>query len=293
MKEIVLITGGRGSLAGKLNVLLSKNYEVRFLTTKKEPDFKNHFYWNINESYVSKNALTGIKHIIHLSGFNISNRWTKKNKILMYQSRVDASKLLLKKCEELQIKPKTFITASAIGYYNNKKNIQTETSIPGKDWISNLCIDWEQAAENFLKLGSRVIKLRFPLILDKDSGILKRILLGFKLNTGLIFGNGTQSFPWIDIKDASRFIHFAIEDEKITGVYNCLCSDNSSFSDFIQEIKNTKYKHAFIIYIPKKLIEIIFGEQTRIILSDTRVSNSKIRQTGFKFDTNSISEIFS
>ena len=138
MKEVVLITGGRGSLAKKLNKCISKYYEVRFLTTKRQAESKNYFYWNIKQSYVSSHALIGVSHIIHLSGFNISNRWTKKNKVLMYQSRVDASKLLFKKCEELQIKPKTFITASAIGYYNSTRNLQKETSAPGKDWISNL-----------------------------------------------------------------------------------------------------------------------------------------------------------
>ena len=43
-------------------------------------------------------ALIDCKHIVHLCGFNIMNRWTKKNRELMYSSRVLTANLLFNKC---------------------------------------------------------------------------------------------------------------------------------------------------------------------------------------------------
>ena len=52
-------------------------------------------------------------------------------------------------------------------------------------------------ADQFERLGTRVCKLRFSLIIDEKSEIMKKINLGFKFGVGLIFGSGQQHFPWI------------------------------------------------------------------------------------------------
>lgn len=282
MKEKILITGGRGSVAKKLNTYLSKDkYEICFLTTKKNPKEYNHFYWDYKTSFIDEKALNNVTHIIHLAGLNIAKPWTKNNKKKMYDSRVLTSHLLFTKCKELNVKPKTFISASAMGYYNASNEEKKETDAAGVDWMSKLCVDWENSADNFRTINARIVKMRFSLILDKKSGIFKNILMGFKCNIGLIFGNGKEPFPWIHISDVTKFIQYAINNESINEAYNIL-SQNSTNYIFISNIKKILYKYALLIYIPKLLVKLIFGSQSKIILNEISLSSEKIKKTGFK-----------
>ena len=92
MKEIVLITGSNGGLAKDVKKLLPKSYQIRSLTTKKQDvNGRTIFYWDINKKYIDIDALKGCNHIIHLSGYSILKPWTKKNKKLMYESRIDGA----------------------------------------------------------------------------------------------------------------------------------------------------------------------------------------------------------
>ena len=170
MKEIVLITGANGHLAKILSKYLAKDYKVRFLTTKKT-NKKSHFYWNVKKEYLDQNALENCKHIIHLAGFSILKKWTHTNKSIIYDSRVKSTDILLRECKLMNIKPKTFICASAIGIYNQdiKEKIY-EDSQKGNDWIAKMAIDWEDAANQFKEIGSRVIQLRISLIFSEFNG---------------------------------------------------------------------------------------------------------------------------
>ena len=96
LKEIILITGANGHLAQMLGNYLKDEYEVRYLSRKKN-NLPSYYYWNIDEKVIEINALKGCSHIIHLAGYPILNKWTVKNKELMYNSRVNSSKLLFDK----------------------------------------------------------------------------------------------------------------------------------------------------------------------------------------------------
>ena len=288
MKEKVLITGARGSVAKNLSaILLEDGYETCYLTTQKNPTEINHFNWDYTTSYIDTNALHNVSHIIHLSGLNIAKPWTKKNKKIMYESRIYTSQLLFNTCKKLNIQPKTFISASAMGVYKSSIKQREEFDNPGNDWMSKLCVDWEKSADNFKSLGSRVVKLRFSLILDKKSGILKNILMGFKFYIGVIFGNGTEPFPWIHINDVTRFIKYSITNDSINEAYNLVTNNDTNYS-FISNIKKTLSKYSVLIYVPKPLVKLIFGEQSKIILNEISLSCKRMHETGFKCQINTI-----
>ena len=92
----------------------------------------------------------------------------------MYSSRINTANLLFEKCKALNIGLKTFISASAMGYYGfgSEKEVD-ENSSAGNDWLANLVVDWESAASQFKNIGARIINLRISLMMDKKSGFLK------------------------------------------------------------------------------------------------------------------------
>ena len=81
MKERIIITGYSGSLAKITRELLKDDYEIIGLTSnKKHVNNKDIYYWNTSTNEIDENALENCKHIIHLAGYSILKRWTKKNK---------------------------------------------------------------------------------------------------------------------------------------------------------------------------------------------------------------------
>ena len=141
--------------------------------------------------------------------------WTSANQKKMYDSRVNAAKLLLEACAKYKTKLKTFISASAIGYYSSDGD------------------DWEESAYKFQKNNVRVVCMRISLLLDLKSGFLKPLILSAKLGIGTIFGNKSNITEWIHINDAAKFVSYALNNSNIDGSYNL-----PDGNDFISCIKN-------------------------------------------------------
>ena len=79
----------------------------------------------------------------------------------MHTSRIDAANLLFEKCKEINLQIKSFVLASAMGYYGLglEKDVD-ENCPPGQDWLAKLVVDWESAANKFSEIGARVVSLR-------------------------------------------------------------------------------------------------------------------------------------
>jgi uncharacterized protein (TIGR01777 family) len=287
MADKVLITGASGSLANRVKrILITQGYEVITLSTNKpKVDNKSVYYWNVSEKLIDKNALIDCQHIIHLSGFNIMNQWTPKNKSIMYESRIDAAKLLYDSCQSLGVKPKTFISASALGFYGiDAKGVKSEDDSPSEDWLSKMCIDWESAAQQFEALGSRVIQMRISLLLSKDAGFLRPTVLSMRLGMGVVFGNGKQSIEWIHIEDAAKFVYYAIENKSVRGAYNMASEQKWTQYDFMKFIKSKVAKYAILIKLPSFVLRLIFGGRSVILVGGCSLSVDKLLSSGFKYD---------
>ena len=293
MKEVVLITGANGGLAKVVKKMLSESYEIRSLTTQKKcVDRRSIFYCNIKENHVDEDALIGCKHIVHLSGYSILKPWTKKNKELMYVSRVNGATLLFNKCKALNIHPSTFISASASGIYGLKADgCKNEKSEIGTDWVANMAYDWESASNKFRELGTRVIQMRISLLFSKTTGFLKYNLLSMKFGIGAILGDKESPVNWIHVNDVSRFILDSIKNKDYQGAYNLTNGNIISQNELIKTIKREKYPYALIVHIPISAIKIFIGEKSLILNNKITLSIKKLRQIGFSCKYNTIQDV--
>ena len=283
MKDRVIITGYSGSLAKIIRELLKDDYEIIALTSNKEKvNNKDIYFWNTATDEIDEKALENCKHIIHLSGYPILKRWTKKNKRLMHQSRVGAANLLFNKCKELNISPKTFISASAIGIYGlNARGVKSENDEIGTDWIARMASDWEESAQQFKQIGSRIIKMRISLLMNQETAFLKYNLLSMKLGVGVVIGSKEKKISWIHVNDAANFIKEAITNENYKGAYNLATTEPISQEVFIKKIKEKLFPYALIIRIPFFLIRLFLGERSQIINTDVSINVDKLKKEGF------------
>lgn len=287
MAEKVLITGASGALAQRVkHLLLEKGYNVITLTTnKKKANGKDIFHWNVSKKIVDPKALVDCSHIVHLSGYSIMKPWTTANKKLMYESRIDAAQLLYYSCKDLGVKPKTVISASAMGYYGiDVKELMSEDDAPTQDWLSQMCVDWEKATQSFQSLGSRVVHMRISLLLSKDSGFLQPTMLSMRLGAGVVFGSGKQNIEWIHIDDASKFVYYAIENQSITGAYNLATEQKWTQYEFMKFVKRKVAFYALLIKLPSFVLRLIFGGRSVILEGGCALSVNKLKATNFEYD---------
>ena len=280
----ILISGGTGLIGRRLSYLLkAKGYKIHLLSRECNP--KNlfpTFLWNINQYTIDDSAFNGVSHIIHLTGAGVADkRWTNKRKNEILDSRVASTNLLYDTVKRLEVPLKSFVAASATGYYGSTTTdkIFKETNKPGNNFLSKVCELWEKAINQFEHLKIRTVILRTGIVLSNEGGALK------KMTTPVItsIGNGKQFMPWIHIDDLCELYIKGIEDNKFQGVYNAVSTEhitNFSFSKVLSKI----VKKPFIPFMaPKVLLKIALGEMSSIILNGNRVSAEKIKQAGFKF----------
>lgn len=279
----ILITG-TGTVAKYLaNQLLKNNHEVVFLSTSKKQ--YPYYYWNPSEKIIDKASLKDVDVIFHLAGAGIADkRWTNKRKKEIIDSRVKSAKLILNALIEEQQSIKQFISASAIGYYGTvtSDKIFKEEDLPGNDFLSVTCQQWENIAWEFKKhdIAQQVSIHRLGIVFAENSGALPKMLYPFKFKIGVILGSGKQWLPWVDINDAVYQLVFAI-DNRLEGVFNCVTDVHLqiTYKSFIQQ-ESVKFKPFFIIRIPAFILKLILGEMATILLEGSKVSNEKIKKLG-------------
>lgn len=286
MKDIILITGAGGLIAHELSKKLEKDFTVRFLTRKKK--HSNEFEWNIKNKTIDDAAFEGVSHIIHLAGANISEkRWTDERKKELISSRVDSADLILKTLQEKKIRLKSFISASGINYYGTKTTdaIFNENNQPGNDFLSEVVVLWERAADQFKEqnLAERVVKIRTAVVLSEKDGALKKMLPPIRMGIGAPLGTGKQYMPWIHIEDICTIYEFALKNNTMDGAFNAVSPQHTTNENLTKKIAEVLKKPLFMPNIPGFVLKLIFGELADALLEGSRASAEKIQNAGFQF----------
>lgn len=286
MKEVVLITGASGMIAKELAKKIGREYEIRFLTRKKEHDYE--YEWDIIKGNIDEAALENVSHIIHLAGANISEkRWTPERKRELISSRVDSAELLQTALRKNKIKLKSFISASGINFYGTEtsEKIYTESDPPGNDFLSEVVVLWERAADDFKdkNLAERVVKIRTAVVLSEKDGALKKMIPPIQYYIGSPLGSGKQYMPWIHIEDICSIYELALKNSTMVGAYNAVSPQHTTNKDLTKKIAKILGKPLFMPNVPGFVLKLIFGELATAILEGSRASSQKIQDAGFHF----------
>lgn len=286
MKKI-LISGATGLVGQKLSrKLYERGYNVEILVRSKSEkyDFKS-YVWDYENRFLEEGALDNTYIFIHLAGASISKRWTKSYKKEIYKSRIDSAQFIYDKMVERKIYPEAVISSSAVGFYGQitSQHIFSEEDQSGKDFLANVCADWEKKALQFENLGSRVVRIRTATVLSEKGGALEVLRKPIDLGFGAALGNGNQYFPWIHIDDLVNIYFKAVEDVSMNGAYNASSPDFVNNEVFTKKLASHLHKKIVLPNIPKFVIKMVLGEMSVLALEGSRISSRKIENAGFKF----------
>ncbi|NBB12142.1 TIGR01777 family oxidoreductase [Pseudomonas sp. SLFW] len=223
--------------------------------------------------------------VINLAGAPIADRpWTRKRKMLLWDSRITLTEQLITWLERREQKPGVLISGSAVGWYGDGGERELdETSQPvSEDFASRLCIAWEETAQRAEVFGIRVVLLRTGLVLARDGGMMQRLLPPFKMGMGGPIGNGRQWMPWVHIDDQIAAIDFLLNREDAQGPYNACAPSPVRNRDFAKTLAGILHRPAFMP-MPAIALRVLMGELSILLLGGQRARPNRLLEAGFTF----------
>ena len=281
MNKIIYIAGGSGLIGQRLKNILTENGFQVFILSRRSSE--NSIAYPNNPQELA-GILEGASAVINLAGANVvGKRWNKEYKKELYDSRINTTKLLVNAINLTNEKP-YFISTSAVGFYGDRGNKNlTEDISPDTGFIASICTDWEEEAQ---KVESKCLILRIGIVLTKDGGALKEMLLPYKLFVGGPIASGVQWFPWIHIKDLMNVYLFAIE-KQLTGIANAVSPGQVQMNNFARAMGQALKRPAFF-RVPAFAVKIILGEASQEVLRSQKVYPKFLIDNKFQFEFSSI-----
>ncbi len=229
--------------------------------------------------------LAGLDALVHLAGSPIADgRWTDRRKGEIAASRGPATHQLLAALAAAGTLPRTFLCASAVGYYGACGDEPVDELSPaGTDFLSRVCVDWEVAAEEAAAWGVRVVELRTGVVLSPEGGMLARLMPFFRLGLGGPVGSGQQWLPWISLADEVGAIRTLLEFEQAVGPYNLTAPAPVRSREFAKALARVLHRPAAVA-LPASLVRLAFGEMGEAaLLAGQRALPHKLAAIGYRF----------
>jgi hypothetical protein len=284
----VLVTGSSGFIgAALLPALVEAGHRpIRALRASTIPEGVEAIAWDPVAGTIDAASLEGVGAVVHLAGAGIGDkRWDDERKRLILESRTRPTRLLAETLAGLAKPPTAFVSGSAVGYYGNRDDeTLTEDSPPGTDFVADVCVQWEAAARPAVDAGVRVVNIRSGIVLGRHGGVLKRLLLPFKLGVGGRTGSGRQWMSWISLDDEVRAILHAIGTDSLRGPANLTAPNPVTNGELSATLARVLHRPA-LLPTPTLGVKALYGSELvqHLLLEGQRVLPARLEASGFMF----------
>ena len=253
----VAVTGATGVVGTALTALLTTGGHrvIRLVRHPARTDGERQ--WQPDQP--DQDLLAGVDAVVHLAGAGIAGRFTAAHKRAVRDSRVGPTRRLAELAAATADGPRTFISASAIGYYGADRGdeILGEDSAPGNDFLASLVVDWEAATAPAAAAGLRVVQVRTGIVQTPRGGTLKLLFPLFEAGLGGRLGSGRQWLSWIGIDDLADVYLRALVDSALSGPVNAVAPD---------PVRNLDYTRALGKVLRRPTIVPVPGFGPRLLL---------------------------
>jgi uncharacterized protein (TIGR01777 family) len=226
--------------------------------------------------------------VVNLAGEPIRPRpWTKAYKERLLTSRLDStitvSEALAATAAADPARPRTLLSASAVGYYGDTGDRRIDESAgPGRDYLAGLCARWEAATAPAVEAGVRVALLRTGLVIGPGAMLVQVLGLLFRAGLGGRLGSGRQYWPWISLRDEVDAIRFLLTAD-VSGPVNLTAPEPVTNAEFTRELGRVVHRPT-VLTVPGFALSAALGEFARSsVLGGQRADSSKLTTAGFSF----------
>lgn len=281
----IAITGSHGLIGRHLMPALSaRGHDL--LRLVRGPAGAGEAHWDPDHSLLEASTLDGIDAVVHLGGVGVaSRRWNDSHKRAVLDSRVRSTALVARTLAGMGEGPKILISASAIGYYGERGDVELdESSVRGTGFLADVCHQWETATRPASEAGVRTVMLRSGIVQARDGGALAAQLPLFRLGLGAKLGSGEQWTSWVSIDDEVGAIAHALASSDLEGPMNVVSPNPVTNADYTRVLARVLRRPA-LFSLPAPLIKAALGTQMaeETLLVSQRVRPGVLMSSGYSF----------
>ncbi|MHB8191208.1 MAG: TIGR01777 family oxidoreductase [Ferrimicrobium sp.] len=240
-------------------------------------------------------GVEGYDAIVHLAGEPIGERrWSSAVKTAIYASRAYGTHGLVEAMARMTDPPPLLVSASAIGWYGDAgAQPCDESHASGNGFLARVVRDWESAAKEAERFGTRVVLARTGVVLSREGGLVSRVLPLFRLGLGGRLGDGSQSMSWITLSDEVRAIEYLLTSA-LVGPVNLTAPSPVSNRVFTQTLASALHRPA-VVSVPSVALSFVLGKEmaAELALVSQNVLPVKLEADGFAFSSTTIESAWS
>jgi uncharacterized protein (TIGR01777 family) len=281
----VVVSGASGLIGSALvPALVGEGDPVTRLVRSPRQGGADTLRWDPDAGALDPARLDGIDAVVHLSGETVAGRWNEAKKTRIMESRRRSTRLLAETVARLERPPQVFVSASAVGYYGNGgAEPLTEESPAGEGFLAEVVREWEAATRPAAEAGTRVVNLRFGIVLSREGGALAQMLTPFRLGVGGPLGSGRQYMSWIAIDDVVGALRHALSTADLSGPVNASAPTPVTSKEFARTLGRVLRRPA-LLPVPPFALRVLFGEfADEGLLWSQRALPAKLTASGYSF----------
>lgn len=292
----VAVTGSHGGVGRRLCAQLeTAGHRVIRLVRSAPTPGADERRWD--PDHPAADLFTGVDAVAHLAGAPIFGRFTTRHKEEIYSSRVAPTEKLAQLAAHTD-SVRTFVTASAIGFYGADRGdvvlteddvVLTEDSERGDGFLADVVSDWEAACRPAHESGTtRVVNVRTGISLAGDSGLLPLLKAAFSTGLGGPFGDGRFWFSWVGVDDLTDVYVRALVDadspHALRGPVNATAPHPMTNRDMAHALGEELHRPA-VIPLPTWGPALLLGQQgaDELALADQKVAPAALQRAGHTF----------
>jgi len=294
---IVVLAGGSGFLGRALGQHFRRSGHTVRTLSRRPPTAPGDAQWQPDgTSGPWSAALADADVVINLAGEGIADkRWSTARKQALRTSRILPARSIARALGDMPARPRLVITCSAVGYYGPRGDEPiAEDTGPGDDFLSRLCVEWEQQAATAASATTRVALVRTGIVLHPDGGALRTMLLPFRLGVGGPLGSGRQYWAWIHLEDWVALVAWLAASPAITAsgngrglhdqvtIWNATAPVPVTNAEFSRALGRVLHRPA-VLPAPAFALRIALGEFSRFLTTGARVIPAHAERAGFRF----------
>jgi uncharacterized protein (TIGR01777 family) len=306
MKKRLILAGGTGYLGCTLARFFTQwGWEVVILTrrpARTSAEGVGHVLWDGKTLGEWAETLEGAAALINLAGRTVNCRYTRRNRTLILNSRVDSTRVLGQAIERCSEPPPVWLNASTATIYRHTFGPAWDESgaISGtrevKDEFSvEVAQAWEGALAEAGTPRTRKVALRTAMVLGHGANsvfpVLRRLV---RLGLGGRMGSGKQFVSWIHEEDFCRAAAWLIDHPEISGIVN-LAAPNPVTNAEMMRLLRKICRVPIGLPAAQWMLEtgaFFLRTETELILKSRRVVPGRLLASGFSFSFPDMKETF-
>lgn len=295
----IVLAGGSGNIGKMLaQSFLERGDQVYILSrSNRRSAQKNLLYvqWSGEALGSWTEVLKGADVLINLSGESIQKRLTKRNRILLEESRLKPTRALGRAVASISHPPKLWINFSGVSLFEGIDGIHTEDSETyANTFLAQLVKKWEAAFWNADTPQTTKVVLRLSPVLQRSAGMFAELYPLVKMGLGGTVGEGSQCVSWVHERDLLHMVHWIIERAAPSSVYHA-CSPYPTTNKEFMRLFRKEAGVTFGLRLPAAIAKVgafFKGVDESFLFESVSVVSKRFSEQGFRFEYANLTEAF-